>query len=244
MRPSSCVFAVLISLAGAASSAMVAVACSDGGATADDLGGADATTDAKRPSDAGGAIEQDADAAIDVCAISKAYYAGCKIEPNCGLKFDPWCALNDRAVNSEAFRRAAARCLVETNCDPDRRRDCEYKSYGSAVATSAQKQLVAAYCQTCEPSDVTGCTARATTYDAVAGPSSVPDVFIAAWEFNDSISNEMRTSCTGSALDAGSVDAGDAGDGGDAGAAVRAACAKAFSNCSADVYIARLPDCP
>lgn len=72
-----------------------------------------------------------------------------------------------------------------------------------------------------------GCAARSTGYDIIVGPKSVKDIFVAAWEFNDAITNEMRTTCTGAALDAG-----------DAG------CEKAFAGCTADVYLSHVPDCP
>jgi hypothetical protein len=60
-------------------------------------------------------------------------------------------------------------------------------------------------------------------------PSSVSDLFVAAWELSDSLVDQVRTMCTGSALDAGSADGG---------------CASAFSDCAGGVYVDSLPDCP
>lgn len=182
-------------------------------------------------------IVVDTDAGVDAskatCEITRAYVVECQgaAELNCGpAKFDAWCAQNDAIINSETYRRAEAACLVKANCDPDVRRDCEYRSYATATPTTAQKAVVAAYCQTCEPADPTGCATRKTTYVPSAGIKSVDDVFVAAWELADPIADEIRTKCTGSALDAGGTDA--------------ATCLKAFAGCAGDVYITRLPDCP
>lgn len=227
MRPTTLIFASVL-LAGGS----LALACSSSDASenaAPDVDAGDAGPDVKRaPADAG---STGADAGPSTCELSRAYFVACKQDLNCGAKFDAWCAQNDQAINSDAYRRAEAKCLTTANCDPDRRGDCEYKSLASEAPTPAQAQLAAAYCQTCEPSDAIGCETRSTSYDPVAGPASVPDIFVAAWEFNDAVTDEMRTKCTGAALDAGT----DAGDGG---------CAKAFAGCSADVYLAHLPDCP
>jgi hypothetical protein len=62
-------------------------------------------------------------------------------------------------------------------------------------------------------------------------------VFVAAWELSDTLDDEIRTKCTGTALDAGVAAALDAG--GDA-----APCYKAFDNCAGDLYVNALPDCP
>lgn len=197
-------------------------------------------------SDAASTVDAGDAGAPSTCAITRAFVEGCfgPKELNCGPdKYDAWCAKNDATINSAAFRRAEALCLKKANCDADRRRDCECKSYGSAVPTASQTALVAAYCATCEPGDLTGCKARATTYDPVKGPNSVTDLFVAAWELADPLTDAIRTQCTGAAADAGPGDAGDAGDGGDAGDPV-AACAKQFGKCAGDVYFAVLPDCP
>lgn len=168
--------------------------------------------------------------AASTCEITRAYTVACGGDLNCGpSKFDAWCAQNDSVINSESYRRAEALCLTKANCDPDLRRDCEYKSYATATPTAAQKAIVAAYCQTCEPADPTGCATRKTTYVPSAGIKSVDDVFVAGWELADPIADEIRTKCTGSALDAGTADGG---------------CLKAFASCAGDVYIDRLPDCP
>lgn len=167
------------------------------------------------------------------CEITRAYYEGCGNDGdlNCGAAgFDAWCAANDQAINSEAYRRAEELCLTQDNCDGKDRRACEYAHYNDETLTASQEALVAAYCETCEPADVAGCTDRSTKYDATKGIESVNDIFIAAWEFADAIVDEMKTSCTGAAA-------------ADAGSDV-AACAKAFANCAADIYLGRLPDCP
>lgn len=202
---------------------------------ADPVVAADAGTDAPGARRDGAAPEEDAgeDAgARTTCQITRAYVEACGADLTCGPDdFDAWCEAADKAINSEAYRRAEAQCLTPDNCDGTKRRDCEYRSYGSAAQTDAQKALVAAFCQTCEPGNA-GCAARVTTYDVVAGPAAVTDEFIAAWELGDALTDEIRTKCTGAALDAG-ADAGDA-----------AACAKAFAGCAGDLYVDRLPDCP
>jgi hypothetical protein len=227
--------ALVVTLLATTSTLLVIAACASSTEATTDADAGDAEADAKRTTP-GDSSTEPVDAGPTTCEVSRTYYAACKLDLNCADKFDQWCDANDKAINSEAFRRGVAQCLVPTNCDPDRRRDCEYKTYNTAIATNAQKQLVAAYCQTCEPSDTAGCATRATRYDTALGPGSVTDIFVAAWEFNDKLSDEMRTKCTGSALDAG-ADAG--GDGG-----ASAACVKAFAGCTADVYFAYLPDCP
>ena len=165
------------------------------------------------------------------CQTTRAYYESCGNEAdlNCGTAgFDAWCAANDKMVNSEAFRRAEARCLTTGNCDGADRRDCEYGHYADETPTPAQKALVTAYCQTCEPSNVAGCTKSATTYDRKHGIESVPDIFIAAWELSDELVNDIETSCTGATVDAG---------------ADPAACAEAFADCAGGLYLDRIPDC-
>lgn len=191
----------------------------------------DASTDATKPkADAGGT---DA-AAASTCEQTKLYTEACAQELTCGDDFDTWCAANDRAINSETFRRAEAQCLTKANCDGNDRRDCEYRSYASATPTSAQAAIVEAYCATCEPSDTAGCAKTQTTYNPALGPKSVSDLFVAAWELADPLVEEIRKKCTGSALNVGPADAGDEA----------AACAKAFSLCAGDLYIGTLPDCP
>jgi hypothetical protein len=176
-----------------------------------------------------------------VCEVTRAYVIACsKDQPdagdqlNCGAaKFDAWCAANDKAVNSESFRRAQTECLpsltANVSCEPNDRKDCEYKTYATATPTDAQKQIALAYCQLCEPADVADCAVRKTTYDSAKGPSSVDDVFVAAWELNDALATEIKTKCTGSTADAG---------------ANVAACLKQFGSCAGGIYLDRLPDCP
>lgn len=214
--------------------AVIVTACADSteagpGPALDDGGDRDSgRRDGALGTDDGGAA-----AAQSTCERTRAYFEGCGNEGdlNCGAAgFDAWCDANDSTINSEAYRRAEATCLTEDNCDGADRRACEYTHYNDETLTASQSALVAAYCETCEPSDIAGCTERSTKFDASKGIGSVPDIYVAAWEFADAIVDEMKTSCTGAALaDAGSDPA---------------ACAEAFSGCAADIYLSRLPDCP
>ncbi|CAN5786945.1 hypothetical protein BH11MYX4_BH11MYX4_68480 [soil metagenome] len=187
-------------------------------------------------SDLDGGPGEDTGTTASTCAVTRDYVTACnKLAPDggdeltCGEgKFDAWCELNDKAINSAAYRRAEAQCLTTKNCAGLARRDCEYRSYATATPTNAQKQVVLAYCQTCEPGDST-CPARKVAYDPAKGPKSTDDVFVAAWELNDALDDEIRTKCTGAALDAG-PDA--------------AVCLKAFGNCAGGIYVDHLPDCP
>jgi hypothetical protein len=211
--------------------------------TAEDSGGAapDAGADRRVPvfEDSG---EVDARASATICELTRTYTLQCNAgsgeDPlNCGAaKFDSWCDANDKAVNSESFRRARRLCLTKQNCNGLDRRDCEYRSYATATPTAAQKAVVAAYCQTCEPTNP-GCAARKADYDPALGPKSPDDVFVAAWELNDTLDDAIRTKCTATALDAGVAASLDAG--GDA-----APCLKAFGSCAAGVYLDAVPDCP
>lgn len=179
-----------------------------------------------------------ADASFDLCARTAAYEIGCGRASGltCGdAGFSAWCAQNDKIVNSAQFDKAELGCLTMANCAATPRHDCDYRAYGSDSLDTAQANMVKAYCQTCEPLDVMGCTKRQTTYDPKAGPDSVSDVFVAAWELSDSLVDQVRTKCTGAALDAGADASTDAGI---------TACAKAFSNCSGGVYVDALPNCP
>ena len=195
---------------------------------------------------------EDADAGRLTCDIVRAYSEACGTESelNCGAKFDAWCDANDRAINSAAFRRARAACLNDAHCDSDTRSDCEYRSYASATPTSTQRAVVEAYCKACAPTDLAGCSQRATVYDPTKGLGSLEDIFVAAWELNDEVVNAIMARCLGTTAgaDGGAADAGEdaATDGGDAGAPQvdYAACAKAFGSCAADVYLERVPDCP
>lgn len=203
---------------------------SEGGASGQD-GGTPGAQDA----------QVDSAAAASTCAITRAYVLACNAdEPdagdplNCGAaKFDAWCDANDKAINSESYRRAQAQCLTGANprCESNGRKDCEYKTYAAATPTAAQKQLVAAFCQLCEPTDAVDCATRKTAYDPVKGPSKVDDVFVAAWELNDTLADAIRAKCTGGTVDGGS--------GADVGA-----CTKQFGICAGDIYIDALPDCP
>jgi hypothetical protein len=233
----------VLALGGSALTAVVSACSDDTAATGSPDAATDAPADTQRPPLPGTDAAADIDARADAstCEITRAYTIACHTDPDAGdpltcgaAKFDAWCAANDKAINSESYRRAEALCLVKKNCDGLDRRDCEYRSYATAKPTNAQKQVVAAYCQTCEPGDPTGCVTRKTQYDPQLGPKSTDDVFVAAWELSDTLDDEIRTKCTGAALDAGAVDAG----------ADAAPCLKAFANCAGDIYVNALPDCP
>jgi len=239
----SCVLAAGLGLA-----LTLVAACTDNGSSSNDVGSLDGSTDARidRAQLPGedAAVEIDARADADVCEITRAYTLECNIGKDggdpltCGAaKFEAWCALNDKAINSEAFRRAQALCLVKKNCNGFDRKDCEYRSYFTAKQTNAQKQVVEAYCATCEPTNQAACFTKKTEYDPGKGPNSTDDVFVAAWELNDTLDDRIRTKCTGTALDAGVAASIDAG--GDAGP-----CLKAFGNCAGGIYVDALPDCP
>ena len=236
----------VLALAGLTGGGIAAVvsACSSDSSSATTAGGdAASTTDA--PRNDGGKTDAafDAGPGTGTCEVTRAYTVDCSVGSDAGdpltcgaAKFDAWCALNDQAINSDAYRRAEATCLTRVNCDGVARRDCEYRTYAMATPTTAQASLVAAYCQTCEPMDTAGCAKRKTTYDPSKGPSSTDDVFVAAWELNDTLADQIRTTCTGTALDGGvasQVDAGAANP-----------CLKAFGNCAGDIYVNALPDCP
>lgn len=240
-RPLSFLVAVAVSASGIAS---FTVACTDNGAA---TGGDPTDPDARASKDGAagesstpdpdGGAQEDTGITPSTCALTREYTTECnkRVPPDaaaeltCGnAKFDAWCELNDKAINSEAFRRGQAQCLTTKNCVTTTRHDCEYSSYGSATPTAAQKAVVAAFCTSCEPADTT-CAARKTTYDTAKGPSSVDDVFIAAWELNDALSDLIRTKCTGAALDAG---------------ATAATCLKNFGNCAGGIYVDHLPNCP
>jgi hypothetical protein len=209
-----------------------AVACGSGSSepgAASEVDGGAAPSDSGRDTSSGNS-SPDA-GAKSTCELTRAHFEGCGNEAdlNCGDQFDAWCSANDTAINSGAYRRAEAACLTSDNCDGAARRDCEYRHYNDETPTASQKALVAAYCEVCEPGDAAGCTKRSTTYEPAKGINSVGDIFIAAWEFGDAIVDEMKTSCTGPAADPGTD---------------TTSCAKAFANCTAEVYLDRLPDCP
>jgi len=238
----SLVFLAGLALSGSALTGLIS-ACSDETAATSsaDEAGSDAAIDRRSPPGEDAAAPVDARAEASTCELTRAYTVECNLGSDAGdpltcgaAKFDAWCDLNDKAINSESYRRAEAMCLLKQNCDGYARRDCEYRSYLTAKPTTAQKAVVAAYCQTCEPGDPTGCITRKTDYDAVVGPKGTDSVFVAAWELNDTLDDEIRTKCTGAALDAGVADAG-----GDA-----APCYKAFDKCAGDIYVNALPDCP
>lgn len=186
----------------ACSSTEVAPSAGDGGADA-------AAPDA---SDAGAV-------APSTCELTRAFVERCGADLNCGASgFDAWCAANDVAVNSDAYRRAQAKCLPEIPCDAKARDECTAQHYATETPTDAQRALVDAYCATCEPGS-SDCTTRART-------DASTDVYVAAWELRDALVDEIRTKCTGASLDAG------------------ADCAKAFGSCAAEVYLDSVPDCP
>lgn len=158
-------------------------------------------------------------ATVSPCAVTRAFVERCGADLNCGpAGFDAWCAANDAAINSDAFRRAEAACLPTVECDAKKRDACEEAHYATETPTAAQRAVVAAYCASCEPGVAT-CAA-----DAVSDPKK--DIYVAAWELADPVVDEIRTRCTGAALDAG------------------ASCEKAFGSCAAEVYLDRVPNCP
>jgi hypothetical protein len=211
---------------------VVVAACADtteADASPGDAGkGSDARRESSSPSTA---TETDAGQKT-TCELTRAYFEGCENEGdlNCGANFDTWCAANDKVINSNSYRRAQAVCLTDENCDGKDRRDCEYEHYNGETPTASQKALVKAYCETCEPADVSACTETSTTYDRTKGIGSVGDIFVAAWELDDSLVDEIKTSCTGAAASDAGADTG--------------ACAKAFASCAGAIYISNLPDCP
>lgn len=185
------------------------------------------------PSEGDGGVTEDGAAgggSASVCAATREYVLRCagEGELDCGpASYDAWCASKDQKVNSEAFRKAEAKCLPTVGCDADERKDCDYKSYASETQTAAQKALVTAYCATCERDDTAGCASRVVTYEPSTGPAQVTDVFIAVWELADSIVDQIREQCTGAALPAGTDP-----------------CAKRFGSCAAGPYLDGLPECP
>jgi len=229
----------------AASAGGVLFACSNGessvGDTVPSEGGADASSNADTGTpldntDAG--TSSDVDGSFDLCTKNEDYEVGCGRGANltCGdAGFIDWCHLNDKAINSAQFDQAELNCMTQANCDSAKRHDCDYQSYNNDKLDTAQAALVQAYCQTCEPKDVSGCATRHTTYDPKAGPDSVSDLFIAAWELADPLVTKIQQQCTGGALDAGADASTDAGI---------TSCASLFSNCSGGVFVDTLPDCP
>lgn len=223
---------------GALATSFLACGGSDGGSIGDpSLDSGSGLDTGKTPAPADGAIPPsdgasptDGASGPTLCEQTKAYALGCGAtvkDLNCGEKFDAWCQANDSAINSAAFRAAQKTCLVQANCMPNVRKNCEYKVESAFTPTTAQKKLVEAYCATCEPG-VGACLTSHTTYDPNKGPNSVDDVFVAAWELADPVVDEIRTKCLGA--DAGAGDAG--------------SCLKTFAGCAADVYLSRVPDCP
>jgi hypothetical protein len=201
----------------------------DGGGTGD--GGGTTADGSVSPGDDAGTTAADGGASL--CEVTMAYEIGCgrSADLTCGdAGFLPWCAQNDKIINSATFDKAELACLTQDNCTASKHHDCDYRTYGTATPTAAQAAMVAAYCQTCEPKDTAGCATRQTTYNPGAGPSSVSDVFVAAWELADPLVDQIRAKCTGPTLDAG-ADAG------------TAACAKAFSTCSGGIFVDALPNC-
>jgi hypothetical protein len=240
----SLVILALASLTGSAVAAVISACSSDSSSTP--AGGADAATATDGPSvdSAPGPADGGTGGEASTCELTRAYVLDCNAGPDAGdqltcgaAKFDAWCAMNDQSINSDAYRRAEALCLTHANCPNTARSDCEDRSYAMATPTTAQKNVVAAYCQTCEPTDTAGCAMRKTAYDPSKGPDGTDDVFVAAWELNDTLDDEIRTKCTGTALDAGIEAQLDAGT-------VANLCLKAFGSCAGDIYVNALPDCP
>lgn len=161
------------------------------------------------------------------CERMRGYSEECNLPLECGTNgFEKWCAQNTSAVDSDAYRRGYVQCATAQKCQTDERRDCMYRSYASTSQTPAQKALTQAYCQTCEPSDVAACAARVVTYSP---PGSPETAFIASWELGDALTDQIRTSCTGGAIDGGGSPA---------------TCAKAFDTCAGGYYVDALVVCP
>lgn len=182
----------------------------DGGASSGD-GGGDAST------------SKDSGAGSPWCDALAAKQERCDGTRECGTAFTSWCAERSK-TNSKSFEAADSVCLAN-GCDSKTRSDCRYRTYKPADLTPIQKSFITAYCNTCASA---GCEASFLTYDPVKGPSAVSDAYVAAWELSDTITDKIRTKCTGAGL---------ALDGG-------ADCVKAFGSCAADVYLNELQDCP
>lgn len=235
-RPFVCLFAVwssVVALAGVAS------CTSNGSVTIDDEAGT-STRDASTTAD--GAVKKDASTTADgavafdptkVCAQELAYFTTCNVDPKdvtcTAAKFEPWCKDSQEKVDSEQRTIARAKCLVAANCDPALKNACIYSTYNTLALSTAQQKLVADYCQTCEPGVAT-CAAAHTVYDPAAGPKSVDDLYIAAWELATPLVNAIDQKCTGAAIADAGADAG--------------TCARRFATCAADIYIDALPNCP
>jgi hypothetical protein len=202
----------------------------------------DAGVDSTSTADASGPGDASPDAAVDAgadgagpsssCAAQKAYLIACGGDAGdltCGAaKFDAWCEATDSKVNSAQRKAAVIACSTSANCDSTKRADCEYRSYAAASLTVSQASLVQHYCETCAPTAVLACSSSVIQYDSVAGPSAATDIFLAAWELADSLTQQVDAKCTRSALDGGPD----------------ASCEKAFAECSGGLYIDALPDCP
>lgn len=238
-RSRSFSFVVAVAVASAASAAFAACT-SNGNVVIDD----DASTSSR---DGGTSIDsaipkRDSATADDsstgydpskVCAQELAYLQACGVEAkdvNCtATGFEAWCKENQTKVDSEQRARARAQCLVAPNCASRDRNACIYDVYNTLTLGPAQQKLVADYCQTCEPGVAT-CTTTKSRYDSSAGPASVDDIYIAAWELAEPLVNEIDRKCTGAAFADAGADAG--------------TCAKRFAACAGDVYVDALPDCP
>lgn len=194
-------------------------------------GGVDASSDGSPGADAGG------DAAVaDVCAVEKQHGVDCGLKLECGDKFDAWCKEADK-IDSEQRRSAKRACLTKDRCATADARDCIFKTYNKATRTAAQEALLDAYCNTCFTGGGIGlCKAASPAYDTSKGPAGVTDIFLAVWELSDTLTDKIRTTCTGGALDAGAADAGDGGG--------ASSCAAAFASCAGGIYVDALPLCP
>lgn len=172
------------------------------------------------------------DAAVDpgdVCENELALYRACGFDEGVQCRVDGYVA-NCHANNdaTESAQRIAARnaCLGSSNCEPDDRKDCIYRQYNSATLSAAQEALLQRYCETCEASDVAGCTSRTRTYSPSAGIDSVDTIFLAAWELAPDLVEKIDANCIDEARD------GDAGT-----------CAKRFNVCAGGYYIDALVEC-
>jgi len=235
LRPRS--FVLVLSLSSVSAAAIVA--CTGNGNVAVDDDASTSTRDGSTAVDA--TATKDSAATTDaatfdpskVCAQELAYFQTCDVDPKditcTATNFEAWCKENQTKVDSEQRTRARAACLVAKNCAKNARNACIYTTYNTLTPSAAQAKLVADYCQTCEPGVATCATAH-TRYDEAAGPDSIDDLYLAAWELADPLVTTIDQKCTGAAFADAGADAG--------------TCARRFAICAADVYVDALPNCP
>jgi hypothetical protein len=144
----------------------------------------------------------------------------CEAERECGARFSGWCA-RKTLTNSRAFEEADIQCLNE--CNGATIAECRYRKYNAQQLTPTQRNLIRDYCATCA---APGCEASLLTYDASKGSAAVSDAFVAVWELSDTVTEAIRTQCTGTAL---KVTNGN--------------CPMTFGQCASGPYLDAQPDC-